>query len=171
MAKEQGKEEQGKKEQQLQKKEGRAAAPYQPFLAPFREMERLMSDLMGRRSWFLPSVGFPEEIIAAPAIDVYEENDSIVVKAELPGVEKNEVSVDVTDHMVTISGEKKKEEKISKQDYYRLERSYGAFNRTIMLPEDVQTDKGQATFENGVLEIKFPKTEEAKHKRKKIEIK
>lgn len=170
MAKEQGKQEQGK---EVQKKGGeRAISPtYQSFLAPFREMERLMSDLMGRRSWFLPSVGFPEEIITAPAVDVYEEDDNVIVKAELPGVEKNEVNVEVTDHMVTISGEKKKEEKINRQDYYRFERSYGAFNRTIMLPEDVQTDKGQASFTNGVLEIKFPKTEEAKQKKKHIEIK
>ena len=142
-------------------------------LSPFEEIERLFDEVMRRpfslfRS-FVPRLREEAEIVS-PAVDIYEEGDDLVVKAELPRINKEDIEVKITDDYLTISGEKKKEEKVEKKDYYRYERSYGSFSRTFRLPVDVQTDKAKAKFEKGVLEIRIPKTEEAKKKERKLQI-
>ncbi len=143
------------------------------ILSPFEEIERFFDEIMRRPfSLFgsiMPRLRAETEVIS-PAVDIYEEGDDLVVKAELPGINKEDIEVKVTDDYITISGEKKKEEKVEKKDYYRYERSYGSFSRTFRLPVDVQTEKAKAKFENGVLEIRIPKTEEAKKKEKKLQI-
>jgi HSP20 family protein len=103
-------------------------------------------------------------------VDLYEEKDDIVVKAELPGMEKDNIEVNLSENRLTIKGEKKKEEEVKKEGYYRSERSYGSFVRTLELPSEVQTDKVKAAFKNGVLEIRLPKTEEAKKKETKVKV-
>ena len=105
-----------------------------------------------------------------PSIDIYEEKGDIVVKAEIPGMSKEDISVNVTANVLNISGEKKKEEKVEKKDYFHLERSYGSFHRSFSLPGDVQTDKAKATFKNGILEIRLSKTKESKKKSVKLKI-
>jgi len=108
--------------------------------------------------------------VVAPTVDLYEEKDEIVVKAELPGIDKNNIEVNLTDHMLTIKGEKKKEEEVKEKNYYRSERSYGSFLRTLELPKDVHGDKVKASFKNGILEVRMPKTEEAKAKEIKVKV-
>ncbi len=108
--------------------------------------------------------------LEAPAVDLFEDKNDIVVKAELPGMEKENVEVKLTDHTLTIKGEKKKEEEIKEENYYRSERSYGSFIRTLELPTDVHADKVKASFKNGVLEVRLPKTEEAKTKEFKVKV-
>jgi HSP20 family protein len=108
--------------------------------------------------------------LAAPALDVYEEKDDLIVKAEIPGLTKDEIDVSLDGSTLTIRGEKKKEEEIKEEDYYRCERTFGAFSRTIELPADVKPDKVNATFKNGVLEIRLPKSEEAKNKVVKVKV-
>ncbi len=103
-------------------------------------------------------------------IDVYEEQDHVVAKAELPGLAKEEIKVQVTDDALTFSGEKKREEDIEETDYACRERTFGSFSRTVELPCEVQADQVKASFANGVLEVRLPKTEEAK-KRKAITVK
>jgi HSP20 family protein len=85
-------------------------------------------------------------------------------------MEKENVEVKLTDHMLTIKGEKKKEQEIKEENYYRSERSYGSFIRTLELPADVHADKVKASFKNGVLEVRLPKTEEAKTKEVKVKV-
>ncbi len=144
--------------------------------SPFEEMERWFDELMRRPfsffgpSWF-PRVRMPEFEEISPSVDIYEEGDDVVVKAELPGMKKDDIEVTITDDTITISGEKKREEKVEKKNYYRYERSFGSFTRSFRIPVDVQTDKAQASFKDGVLEIKIPKTEEAKRRTKKLQIK
>ncbi len=144
-------------------------------LAPFEEVERWFEDVFRRPfsllgpSW-LPRLRFPEMEEIAPVVDIYEEGDDVVVKAELPGIKKEDVDVSLTDNTITISGEKKKEEKVEKKNYYRLERSYGSFTRTFRLPAEVQSDKAKAKYKDGVLEIRIPKTEEAKKREKKVKV-
>ncbi|GAQ95769.1 HSP20 family protein [Thermodesulfovibrio aggregans] len=158
----------------MTRKETKDVARVEPsILSPFEEIERLFDEVMRRpfslfRS-FVPRVREEAEFIS-PAVDIYEEGDDLVVKAELPGINKEDIEVKITDDYITISGEKKREEKVEKKDYYRYERSYGSFSRTFRLPVDVQTDKAKAKFENGVLEIRIPKTEEAKKKERKLQI-
>ena len=144
--------------------------------SPFEEMERWFDELIRRPfsffgpSWF-PRVRMPEFEEISPSVDIYEEGDDVVVKAELPGMKKDDIEVTITDDTITISGEKKREEKVEKKNYYRYERSFGSFTRSFRIPVDVQTDKAQASFKDGVLEIKIPKTEEAKRRTKKLQIK
>ena len=106
----------------------------------------------------------------SPTIDIFEESNDVVVKAELPGIKKEDIDVKVTDTTITISGEKKKEEKVENKDYYRMESSYGSFTRAFSLPSEVQTDRVKAQYKDGILEIRIPKTEEAKKKEKKVMI-
>jgi HSP20 family protein len=143
-------------------------------LSPFEEMERRFEDFFRRPfSLFAPSL-LPRlrmhEMEMTPTVDIFEEGGDVVVKAELPGMKKEDIDVKLTEDTVTISGEKKKEEKVEKKNYYRLERSYGSFTRTSNLPSEVQTDKAKAQFKDGILEIRVPKTEEAKKKEKKVMI-
>jgi HSP20 family protein len=105
-----------------------------------------------------------------PSMDIFEEGDKIVVKAEIPGMKKEDIEVTVTDHTMRISGEKKREEKVEKKNSYWEERSYGSFSRSFQLPTEVQTDKVEAKFKDGVLEVRIPKTEEAKSKEKKVKV-
>jgi len=157
-------------------KETRELAPWRPFadLTKWeRDMERMMDDFFDRRmrSWWPERWLKTEEFMAsAPALDIYEDKDDIVIKAELPGLEKDDVEVNMMDHTLTIKGEKKKEAEVKEENYYRSERSYGSFARTLQLPTDVQADKVKASFKNGVLEVRLPKTEEAKTKAIKVKV-
>jgi HSP20 family protein len=137
-------------------------------------MERFMDDmwrrpfpsLFGRDRW-LP---IRPSSIRMPSLDVYEEKDSVVVKAELPGMKKEEVEVNLAGGNLTIKGEKKEEQEVKEDDYYRRERSYGSFLRNVALPCDVKSDEIKASFKDGVLEIRMPKTEEAKKKSISVKI-
>jgi HSP20 family protein len=104
----------------------------------------------------------------APAVDVYEDESNVFVKADLPGLTEKDIDVNVVDNTLVIKGEKKKEEEKKEQNYYRLERNYGAFQRAIPLPGAVDIDKVKASFKSGVLEIEMPKKEEAKPKQIKV---
>lgn len=105
-----------------------------------------------------------------PTVDMFEEGEEIVVKAELPGIKKEDIDIRLTDGMVTISGEKKKEDEVKRKDYYKWERSYGSFCRTFELPAEVQKDKVKSIFKDGVLEIRMPKSPEAIKKEVKIKV-
>src|ERR1043166_4574239 len=100
----------------------------------------------------------------APALDVYEEKDRFVVKAELPGLKKEDIEVSFHDGGVSISGERKSEAKHEDVEVYRAERFFGRFQRTVTLPTPVAVDKAKASYKDGVLTISLPTTEEAKPK-------
>lgn len=102
------------------------------------------------------------QIAFAPSVDVIEKENEIVVKADLPGIEKKDVKIKVEPDSVVISGEVKKERKEKEENYFIEERVYGSFYRAIPLPQEVDPEKAQAKFENGVLEITLPKVETGK---------
>ena len=108
--------------------------------------------------------------LRVPAVDLYEGKEEVVLKAEVPGLSKEDLKIDLTDSMVTISGEKKKEDEVKEEAYTYSERSYGAFSRSLQLPCAVKADKVKATFKNGILEVKLPKTEEAKKRHVTVKI-
>ena len=118
-----------------------------------------------------PGVKFLEADEMSFTADIFEEGNDVVVKADMPGVKKEDVDVSLSDDMITIRGERKKEEKVEKKDYFRVERAYGSFTRSFRLPADVLTDKAEAKFDRGVLEIRIPKMEESRSKTKKVPIK
>ncbi len=119
-----------------------------------------------------PSRSVMGEVISfrAPAVDLYEGEDEVVIKAEVPGMDKGDLKIDLTDSMLTISGEKKKEEDVREEAYTYSERSYGSFTRSLHLPCAVKSEKAKATFIFGILEVKLPKTEEAKKRHTTVTI-
>lgn len=127
---------------------------------------RPFPSLFGRDRW-LPIKPLS---IRMPSIDVYEEKDSVVVKAELPGMKKEDVEVSLSGETLTIKGEKKEDREVKEDDYYRRERSYGSFSRTVALPCDVKSEDIKASFKDGILEVRMPKTEEAKKKAISVKI-
>jgi HSP20 family protein len=104
-----------------------------------------------------------------PPMDVYETQDAIVAKLELPGIEPGDVDVSVEDSTLTVSGSRAFTDEVNEESYHRVERRYGSFTRAITLPQTVDTEMVEATFDNGVLTIEVPKAERAKPK--KIQIK
>jgi len=126
------------------------------------EMNRLFDDFFGS----LPEK-FGEtaaEGMWMPAVDISETEHDLVMTAELPGVKKEDIKLSVQDNMLTIKGEKKKEKETKEENYHRVERAYGAFQRTFTLPAFVNASKIKATFNDGVLKVRLPKLEEAKTK-------
>ncbi|MBN1993281.1 MAG: Hsp20/alpha crystallin family protein [Anaerolineae bacterium] len=103
-----------------------------------------------------------------PRIDVTENDQAYMVSAELPGLDENDVQVSLANNILTISGEKKEEKEDKGQNYYRLERAYGSFQRNIPLPPGLKTDQVDATFKKGVLTILLPKAAEARRQAKRI---
>ena len=93
-------------------------------------------------------------------VDIYEKDNTIVVNAELPGIPKEDVSVNITGKLVTIGGERKTDQEINEKNCYRRERSYGKFERTFSLPFEAKVDTVKATFVNGILKLEIPKPEE-----------
>jgi len=122
---------------------------------------------------FRPLLGEEPVSMAAwsPSCDIYETGNEIVVKAEIPGIKKEDIKVSIQDGVLTISGERKFEEEIKKENYLRVERGYGSFTRGFTLPPYVDAKKISAEFKDGLLELKLPKTEEAKPKEVEIKVK
>jgi HSP20 family protein len=106
-----------------------------------------------------------------PAVDVLERDDAFEVKAELPGLKKEQVKITLRDDILTIRGEKKQEPEEEKRQYRRSERSYGMFQRSFTLPASVRHDKIDATFQDGVLTVVLPKSEEAKPRDIEVKVK
>jgi HSP20 family protein len=162
------------KKKAAEKERGEVAA-YRPPRLPmmFDELDRMFNRFFGRPFGLMrwPRAMWPEELEAGyPSVDIFEDKNKVVVKAEIPGVDKEDLDVNVTEDAIVISGEKKKEEKVEEKDYYRYERSYGSFHRSLPLPAGVQSDKAKARFKDGVLEITVPKTPEAKKKEVKVTV-
>lgn len=141
--------------------------------APYNEMDeiqRTFDDFFGFP--FPKLLGFETPYFAGawvPAIDVHDEENRYVVKAELPGLDKKNVQVSVNGDILTIKGEKKKESKVKEESCCRSERYYGSFQRNIRLANQVDTGKIKASFKDGVLELTLPKKESAKPKSIDIE--
>ncbi|MEW6117772.1 MAG: Hsp20/alpha crystallin family protein [Nitrospirota bacterium] len=165
------KEKKGKKEsKELMKVEpARLLSPFEQMERQFEEFFRRPFSLLSQPTWWPARRIFGAEEFA-PSVDIYEEDGDVVVKAELPGMKKEDISIDLTDHTITISGEKKEEEKVEEKNFYRHERFYGSFVRSFDIPTDVKADEAKAKFKDGVLEVRLPKTEEAKQKVKKVAI-
>jgi HSP20 family protein len=142
--------------------------PWRPFreLTTFRdEMDRIWDRFFGE----LPSVE-PFRAEWTPSLDVSETKDNFVVKAEVPGMDAKDIDISLAGDLLTIKGEKKQEKEEKDESYQRVERRYGAFTRTVRLPQEVQSDKIKADYKNGVLKITLPKSEEAKKREIKITV-
>lgn len=151
-----------------------ATAPLR-LVEPFNEIERLFEGFFPRgrlrpSRWDLLNWPGTAELEAkTPRVDVIERDTEVLVRAELPGVEKDKLDISLTDDTVTIKATTEHEEKEEKGDYYRCEISRGEFARTLTLPAAVNTDKAKASFKNGILELTLPKMEQVKRRNIKVE--
>ena len=141
--------------------------PFRDIMTLRDRMDRLFGDTTGR--------GWPAEegLVASlwnPPVDVYETKDSIVLKADLPEVSKDDVDISIQGNVLSIRGERKREQEVKEKDFYRMERSYGGFTRSFTLPGTVDADKIEASFSGGVLTVTLPKTEESKPKQIKVKV-
>jgi HSP20 family protein len=134
--------------------------PWRP-ITELGEWEKRLDSLLGRSVWRLPV----EETVWMPAVDVFEKEDKFVIKAELPGMKEKDIDVSMVGDTLSIRGEKRAEAEVKDEDYYRCERTYGSFYRSIPLPSTVDADKIEASFEDGVLEVVVPKSAKAKPKK------
>jgi HSP20 family protein len=149
-----------------------------PFDSFRREMESLHRD-MDRLFEGLWSEGFGSSLVPEtwargeimPQLDIAEDDKAFAVKVDLPGLDEKDVEVTLSDRVLTIRGEKKEDKETKEKDYYRRERAYGAFRRSIEIPAAVDAAKIEASFKKGVLTIQLPKTKEAQEKIKQIEVK
>ncbi len=138
------------------------------YFSPFAEMERMMENIFSRNAFWPSLFEFPQFrrlgwdfAERLPAIDIIDQDEVLLVKAELPGVQKDQLEVTLTDNTLTIKASVKQEKKEEKKDYYRSEISSNAFRRTVTLPCAVAADKIKASFNNGLLELSIPKLEKA----------
>jgi HSP20 family protein len=148
---------------------------WKPFsdLTPFGEFERMRRDM--DRLWDSFLEGAPrrrgeERGEWLPSLDVSETKNEVVVKAEVPGMDPKDIDLSLSDGVLTIKGEKKQEKEEKEANYHLVERSYGAFVRSVRLPREVQSDKISASYKDGILKIALPKSEEAKKKEIKIKV-
>ena len=140
---------------------------WDPFddLASLREsMDKLFEEFFSRRPRGAAVTAWQ------PAVELYETDTEVVVRAELPGVDPKDVDITVTEDTLTIKGEARTEQEEKGRNYYRRELRYGSFLRTLALPEEVQGDKARATYRNGILEIRVPKSERARPRTVKVEV-
>ena len=141
--------------------------PLRDLMGSPRDFERLF------REGFQPFMGDGELSTRtwAPPVDIFENADNIVLKAELPGVDPKDVEIRVEDNTLCLKGERKFEREVKEENYHRVERSYGSFARSFSLPNSIDADKVVADYKDGLLTLTMPKREEAKPKTIKIEIK
>ena len=135
---------------------------------PWREMNTLQNRLNHLLADSFFQTGRSDDDMSMgtwhPVVDMYDEDDKIVIKAELPGMDKKDIAIDVKDRVLTLSGERNTDNEVKEENYYRRERVYGKFQRAFSLPADVDSDKIKADFKEGLLKIEVPKPEKQKPK-------
>jgi HSP20 family protein len=140
------------------------------MLSPFAQMDRLFDEVFKRPFFSLWSTRMSggeeaEQQIYLP-VDIFEDGESVMVRAEIPGIRKEDLNLQLTPDSITISGKKSNEQKVQEKDFYRLECSYGSFTRTCQLPAEITVDKARAVFKDGILEVRIPKSLETTRSRK-----
>jgi HSP20 family protein len=136
--------------------------PYRDLMAVRDEMNRVLNEAFGRGStdesaWFSGAW--------SPPVDIYETDDALVMKAELPGFSKDDIHIEMKENTLVIRGERRREDEVKEGSYHRTERVYGAFQRSFLLPTTVDQEKVRASYKDGVLELRLPKVQAAQPKR------
>ena len=140
--------------------------PFSNLLTAQRDFDRLFKEAFNP----FVSEGDLSTRTWAPPVDIYENENDIVLKAELPGIDPKDVEVKVEDNTLYLKGERKFEKEVTNESYHRVERSYGSFARSFSLPNSISTDKVKAEFKDGLLTLTLPKREEAKPRTVKIDV-
>ncbi|MBI4498121.1 MAG: Hsp20/alpha crystallin family protein [Chloroflexi bacterium] len=139
--------------------------PFRELQSMEREMERFFEEPSRLLPWRWGAAGE-----GLGALDVYETEDQMVVEVSVPGLKAEDVTISVTDHTLTLKGERKLEREIKREQYLRQERRYGSFTRSVTLPPYAEVEKAEATYEHGILKIAMPKAEQAKAKTIQVKV-
>jgi HSP20 family protein len=136
--------------------------PYRDVMSVRDEMNRLFNEFFGRSTgeegtWFSGAW--------TPPVDIYETDEALILKAELPGFSKEDIGIELKENTLVIKGERKREDEMKEGNYHRVERAYGAFQRSFMLPTTVDHEKVKASYKDGILELHLPKVPAAQPKR------
>lgn len=142
---------------------------YNPF-SELRAMQEQMNRLLDL-AWSKEQGEEMREGVWQPLVDIYEDSESVVIKAELPGMEQKDIEVKIENNTLVLRGERKHDQEIQKENYHRIERFYGTFQRSFSLPQTVNQEKVKATCDKGVLTVILPKKEETKPKQITVEVK
>ncbi len=139
---------------------------------PFRDLEALQEDVnrLFQESMAKPRREAPAARVWAPPVDVVEDQDKILVKAELPGMKREDIDIELSGDTLTIRGERKFENEEKKDNYVRVERTYGRFQRTFTIGVPVKSDEVRAAYRDGILEVSIPKSEETKPKKVDVSV-
>lgn len=158
-----------RRDQQMTRRPTQIGSPFRMLERFADEVDRMFEEFGFGRGWHRP--GFMTESMSwTPQIDISQRNNELVIRADLPGMNKEDVKVDVSDDAITIQGERRREHEEDRAGAYRIERSYGSFYRAIPLPEGALTEQAKATFKDGVLEITMPAPPEQVTRGRRLEI-
>lgn len=146
-----------------------AVVKYSPF-RDLRNLQEQMNRLLDL-AWSKESGEELREGVWQPPVDIFEDENSVVIKVELPGIDQKDIEVRIEDNTLTLRGERKHDTDVKKENYHRIERYYGGFQRSFSLPHTVDQEKVKAACERGVLTITLPKREETKPKQINVEVK
>ena len=142
-------------------------SPFQEFTDLRREMDCLFDEFFGQRTRTKTTEKkkFPAPEVYSPPVDIYEKAGKIIITVEIPGVKKEDINISFLEDTITISGERKRDEKVKGEDYYHLEQRYGSFSRTIALPVEVSPEGMKANHKDGIIEIILPQTQKGQTQR------
>ena len=164
-------------EKGLTRKEPAVESPFRMMERFADEMDRVFDDFGFGRGWLAPRLGasparplFTAAEEWLPEIEMLQRNEELVVRADLPGLTKDDIKIEITEDAIAIQGERKRETEEEKAGVYRSERTYGSFYRRLPLPEGAMTDQAKATFKDGVLEVTMPAPPESVKRGRRIEI-
>jgi HSP20 family protein len=140
--------------------------PFAEMAGLHREMDQVFGEFFGQTPFSMAET----EAMWSPLVDVHETKDNLLLQVEVPGVKQEDIQVSIEGDTLTLKGERKREAEVKEDEYHRIERSYGRFERNILLPSLVDPNRVKATYRDGVLEIQLAKKEEAKPKEIKVEV-
>jgi HSP20 family protein len=140
--------------------------PFAEIADLHKEMDQVFGEFFGRTPFRMATT----EAMWSPVVDVHETKDNILLQIELPGIKQEDIQVSIEGDILTLKGERKREAEVKEDQYHRIERSYGRFERSVVLPLVVDANRVKATCRDGVLGIQLPKKEEAKPKEIKVEV-
>ncbi len=136
--------------------------PYRDMMTVRDEMNRVFNEFFGRggqdeETWYAGAW--------SPPVDIYETDEALIMKAELPGFSKEDISIELKENTLIMRGERRRQDEVKEGNYHRMERVYGAFQRSFLLPTTVEQDKVKASYKDGILELHLPKVPAAQPKR------
>ena len=144
--------------------------PFQELNSLQRHMNRMFDTFFGRTTSLMPFQENLSDWEFGPAVDIYEDDQKLTFKVEVPGIDEKDIRVEVEDYVLSVHGERKLEKDVKEENFRRMERHYGAFSRSFTLPSTVDPEKIEANYSHGVLAIQMPKRAEAKAKQIKVNV-